>query len=67
VGALPAQTNPDDPRVATYARLAALTQGDFRTLLSQAESGAPEAQYWVGQVYAQGRLVPKNSAVSREH
>ena len=63
VAALSAQS---DLRVGTYARLTTLTQGDFRTLLSQAESGDREAQYWVGQVYAEGRLVPKNSTASTE-
>jgi TPR repeat protein len=65
VGALPAQKNPD-PRLATSAHLTALKQDDFRTLLSQAQSGDREAQYWVGQVYGEGRLVPKDYAVSRE-
>jgi uncharacterized protein len=64
-GALPAQKNPE-PRLATVARLAALTQGDFRVLLPQAESGDREAQYWVGQVYGEGRLVPKDFSVSDE-
>jgi TPR repeat protein len=65
VGALPAQTNLN-PRLATCARLAGLTQSDFHTLLSQAESGDSEAQYWVGQVYGEDRLVPKNDAVSHD-
>jgi TPR repeat protein len=64
VGTLPAQTNP--PRLATGAHLAALTQTDFRILLSQAQSGDREAQYWVGQVYGEGRLVPKDISVSDE-
>jgi uncharacterized protein len=65
VGVLPAQQNAD-PRLAASAHLAALTQSDFVTLLSHAESGDPEAQYWVGQVYGEGRLVPMNYAVSRD-
>lgn len=65
VGALAAQKNLDS-RLATSAHLSALTQNDFRTLLSQAESGDREAQYWVGQVYGEDRLVPKDYAVSRE-
>jgi TPR repeat protein len=60
-----AQTKPD-PRLATGARLAALTPLDFHALLSQAESGDREAQYWVAQVYGEDRLVPKNDAVSRD-
>jgi len=66
VTALPAQKNPDGARLTNYARLAALTQDDFRTLLSQAESGDPVTQYRVAQVYEEGRLVPKSYAVSRE-
>jgi len=62
---LPAQTDPDR-RLTTGARLAALTQSDFLTLLSKAESGDREAQYWVGQVYAEDRLVPRNHAISRD-
>jgi len=65
VGVLPAQQNAD-PRLATIAHLAALTQSDLDDLLSQAQSGDREAQYWVGQVYEEGRLVPKSYAVSRE-
>jgi uncharacterized protein len=64
VSALPAQMNPD-PRLATGAHLAALTPLDFHALLSQAESGDREAQYWVGQVYGEGRLVQRDDAVSR--
>jgi hypothetical protein len=65
VGALPAQKNPES-RLATVAHLAAITQGYFPTLLSQAESGDRGAQYWVGLVYGEGRLFPENYAVSRE-
>lgn len=64
VGVSLAQTNTD--RLTTAAHLAALTQSDFVTLLSHAESGDPEAQYWVGQVYGEGRLVPQNYAGSRD-
>jgi TPR repeat protein len=42
------------------ARLAALTQRDFNALSSQAESGDREAQFWLGSIYEQGRLVPKD-------
>jgi uncharacterized protein len=66
LGVLPAQTNPELSRLTTVARLAAITQSDFHTLLSQAERGDREAQYWVGQVYGEDRLVPKNDAVSRD-
>jgi TPR repeat protein len=65
VSALPAQMN-SDPRQATGAHLAAITQGNFPTLLSLSESGGREAEYWVGLVYGEGRLFPENYAVSRE-
>lgn len=65
VGVLSAGTNPD-PRLSTGAHLAVLTQSDFHTLLSNAESGDREAQYWVGLVYGEGRLVPKDDAGLRE-
>ena len=63
VGVSSAQTNPDR---RLGARLAVLTQSDFHTLLSNAESGDREAQYWVGQVYGEGKLVPKDDAGLRE-
>lgn len=65
VGVSSAQAKPD-PRLATGARLAALTPLDFHALLSQAESGDREAQYWVAQVYGEGRLVQKDEAVLNE-
>ena len=65
VGVLPAQQNADS-RLATIAHLAALKESDVNDLLSQAQSGDREAQYWVGQVYEEGRLIPKSYAVSRE-
>jgi hypothetical protein len=65
VGVLPAQQNADS-RLATIAHLAALTESDLNDLLSQAQSDDREAQYWVGQVYEEGRLIPKSYAVSRE-
>jgi len=65
VGVLPAQQNAD-PRLATSTHLAALTQSDLNDLLSQAQSGDREAQYWVGQVYGEGRLVPKSYDICRD-
>ncbi len=52
---------PTQARLATVAHLAALTQSDFKTLSAQAQSGDPEAQYWLALAYDQGRLVPKDS------
>jgi TPR repeat protein len=63
VSGLSAQQSPDPTtaRLQTIAHLAALTQSDFNTLSSQARSGDAEAQYWLGSVYEQGRLVAKDS------
>ena len=63
VSTLSAQHSPDptQARLATVAHLAALTQSDFKKLSAQAQSGDPEAQYWLALVYEQGRLVPKDS------
>src|SRR2546425_11390193 len=60
---LSAQHSPDptQARLATVAHLGTLTQSDFKTLSAQAQSGDPEAQYWLALVYEQGRLVPKDS------
>jgi uncharacterized protein len=52
--------DPTRARLATVARLAALTQRDFNALSSQAESGDREAQFWLGSIYERGRLVPKD-------
>ena len=63
VSSLSAQHGPDptQARLATVAHLAALTQSDFKKLSAQAQSGDPEAQYWLARVYEQGRLVAKDS------
>ena len=63
VSTLSAQHSPEpaQARLATVAHLAALTQSDFKKLSAQAQSGDPEAQYWLALVYEQGRLVPKDS------
>jgi TPR repeat protein len=52
--------DPTRARLADVARLAALTQHDFNALSSEAESGGREAQFWLGSIYEQGRLVPKD-------
>jgi hypothetical protein len=44
------------------ARTAALTQSDFATLQSQAQSGNAEAQYWLAVIYDEGKLVPHDRA-----
>jgi TPR repeat protein len=52
--------DPTRARLAAVARLSALTRRDFNALSSQAESGDREAQFWLGSIYEQGRLVPKD-------
>jgi len=65
---LPAQTHPDptQARLATVARLDSLNQSDFNNLLSQAQSGDREAQYWVGLAYESGKPIPKNLPLSHQ-
>jgi hypothetical protein len=45
-------------RLAETLRLPALQPGDWASLFSMAESGDPEAQYWLGRIYEAGRLLP---------
>ena len=56
---LPAQTAPlsTNTRLAEILRLPALQAGDWQALFSMAESGDPEAQYWLGRIYDAGRLL----------
>ena len=62
VGRSTAQQNPDPKQaaLAAYAHFKSLTQAELEELLSKARSGDAEAQYWVGSMYEQGRLVPKD-------
>jgi TPR repeat protein len=57
---LPAQTASisSNSRLAEILRLPALQPGDWAALFSMAESGDPEAQYWLGRIYEAGRLLP---------
>jgi uncharacterized protein len=58
---LPAEhSDPTRVRLANVARLAALTQRDFNALSSEAESGDREAQFWLGSIFVQGRLVQRD-------
>lgn len=61
--ALPAQENSD-----FHVTTGDLTQSDFRTLLSQAESGDRDAQYRLAQLYKYPELsaVPKNDVAARQ-
>jgi TPR repeat protein len=45
-------------RLAVILRLPALTPDDWQSLFSEADSGNAEAQYWVGKIYDEGRLLP---------
>jgi TPR repeat protein len=56
-----AQQSPDPKQadLAAYAHFKALTPAELNQLLSKAQSGNAEAQFWVGNIYAEGR-VPKN-------
>jgi len=56
----PAQTAPlsTNTRLAEILRLPALQPDDWKALFSIAESGDPEAQYWLGRIYEAGRLLP---------
>jgi uncharacterized protein len=56
----PAQTAPlsTSTRLAEILRLPALQPDDWQALFSMAESGDPEAQYWLGRIYEAGRLLP---------
>src|SRR5258706_791824 len=56
---LQAQTAPlsTNTRLAEILRLPALQAGDWQALFSMAESGDPEAQYWLGRIYEAGRIL----------
>jgi hypothetical protein len=56
---LPAQQKPySTNRMATILHLPMLTPSDWQALFSEADSGNAEAQYWLGRIYGQGRLLP---------
>lgn len=52
-------------RLAALARVEVLTIDDFKSLLSQAQSGDREAQYLLALVYGDGRLVPRDFDAAR--
>lgn len=60
--ALPAQqsASPTPFRVRYSAQLVVLTQDEFKQVLSEAQSGDRDAQYWLALIYDQGKLVAKN-------
>jgi TPR repeat protein len=57
---LPAQTAPlsSNTRLAAILRLPTLQPGDWEALFLMAESGDPNAQYWLGRIYEAGKLLP---------
>jgi len=63
---LTARQTPDftNGRLATILHLAVLTHGDWQFLFSEADSGNAEAQYWLGRIYDQGRLLQKDAEKS---
>jgi hypothetical protein len=52
--------DPTRARLVVVARLATFTERDFNALSSKADSGDREAQFWLGSIYEQGKLVPKD-------
>jgi tetratricopeptide (TPR) repeat protein len=57
--------DPTRARLVVVARLATFTERDFNALSSKAESGDREAQFWVGSIYEQGRLVPRDQETAK--
>lgn len=60
---LPAST---EAILATLTNLKELTPSGFTEVARKAESGDREAQYWLALIYAEGRVVPKDDAASRD-
>ena len=63
LGRSPAQQPPDPKQaeLATSARLKTMTQADFKAIAAKAGAGDAEAQFWLGGLYEEGKLVPKDS------
>jgi hypothetical protein len=57
--AAPQQLDSKQVALEEYARLKSLTPADFKELLTKAQAGDADAQYWIGSVYEEGRLVRK--------
>ncbi len=64
---LHARSSPDPTRarMESAARLAALSQSDMDVLSTRAESGDREAQFWMGRIYQEGRIVEKDDEQAR--
>lgn len=52
--------DPTRARLDNVAHMAALGQNDFAALSARAHSDDHEAQYWLGSIYVQGKLVQKD-------
>ena len=52
-------------RLSMQSRLKALTKRDFTELIANAQSGDKEAQYRLGLIYQQDRVVPRDLAAAR--
>lgn len=46
--------------LAAYAHFRSLTQSEVEEILTKAQSGDAEAQFWVGIMYGEGRLVARD-------
>jgi hypothetical protein len=57
-------TAPQSPgsngRLAAILHQSTLTADDWQSLFSEADGGSAEAQYWLGRIYAQGSLLPRD-------
>lgn len=62
VGRSAAQQSLDSKQaeLTVWARLKTMTPSDLQTVIAKAQGGDAEAQCWVGLVYGEGRLVPKD-------
>jgi TPR repeat protein len=58
--ALFAQQNARPFRVQYVAQLVVLTEDEFKQVLSEAESGDREAQYWLALIFHQGKFVARS-------
>jgi TPR repeat protein len=68
----PARLSAQTPSTATRLvsetadRLKTFTLGDAATISLHAEAGDAEAEYWLGQIYEDGRLVKKDDELARK-
>jgi TPR repeat protein len=53
--------DPKQAELTVWARLKTMTPSDLQVLMAKAQGGDAEAQCWVGRVYDEGRLVPKDA------